>query len=322
MMLRLRFLVCIGMVIFCALHYADAPIIYGICTAMLLVGVGLTPAFYSWIIVTILLLIRGHWEVGWIPGVLTLYMHFSAQASMHRWGKHLNEKQKILLSCSIGAAIAIILVTISEPRMRTLEFIAGGLVLIGVMTVISLFLLKGKISTLMSLMGFTLGGTACWFLAGAISLRLCLNIPKTPSGTIASLQNNGGFFSGPLLFIITIPAIWAIVGAAVHIQMTAFASFISGLMCRKGEKQELSGHAVGYLILFAVFWGFVAGILLSWLLLEHIEIPSDILKPASKRIFIGCIGAAVATLVSIPRLMKIPGVWHLSLKNNSINRKT
>ncbi len=80
----LRLVVCIGMVIFCVVqgfiaaetptesgdHYF--PLVYIICSVLLLAG--LNPrGLITWPISTILLLLYGHWIVGWIPLGLVLF---------------------------------------------------------------------------------------------------------------------------------------------------------------------------------------------------------------------------------------------------------
>jgi len=74
----LQFIVMIGMVGFCIWQFVEQvsapspvylPLTYIICPILLVIGLG-KRGVVTWPIATVLLLIEGHWIVGWIPGLL------------------------------------------------------------------------------------------------------------------------------------------------------------------------------------------------------------------------------------------------------------
>ena len=77
----LKYLTLIGMIVFCILNVIDQtnvpgpvylPLIYMVSPILLIIGLGKKGVFL-WPIVTILLLIEGHWIVGWIPAALVTF---------------------------------------------------------------------------------------------------------------------------------------------------------------------------------------------------------------------------------------------------------
>ena len=77
----LRFLVFVGITIFCILQIVQQmsgpgpvylPLTYVGCIILLAIGFG-PRGIFTWPLGTILLLIEGHWVVGWIPAVLVVF---------------------------------------------------------------------------------------------------------------------------------------------------------------------------------------------------------------------------------------------------------
>ena len=77
----LRWIVLVAMIAFCiskiiaevtAPGPAYLPLIYIVCPILLLAGLG-KRGMFTWPLATILLLIEGHWIVGWIPAALVVF---------------------------------------------------------------------------------------------------------------------------------------------------------------------------------------------------------------------------------------------------------
>ena len=77
----LQYLVMLGMIAFCVWRFVVElgmsgpvyiPLIYVMCPILLVVGLG-KRGVITWPLATILLLLEGHWIIGWIPATLVTF---------------------------------------------------------------------------------------------------------------------------------------------------------------------------------------------------------------------------------------------------------